>query len=265
MPENKENFTKLDNTLLELVTHGYFTLNEIRVLLVILRHTSGWHRESVQMSTSDLSKMTGIQSRHVNTAVNGLKEKSVISIVQNRKTDVKEFYINTYDTFCHKTSFVIRHFLSQDLGQNLSQATPLKPLQSEGYSAPKENNKEKGASDDAQHELSSSSERTRRNLGRQRQQEADALFEKLWKLYPSKKGKAKVKPSQKIKLLSIGEDRMMRALNRYLEELKRDEWRSPQNGSTFFNSGYVDYLDDNYEQPQKIQSQPKPAGPRFNP
>ena len=99
MPEDKENFTKLDNVLLELMAHGYFTLNEIRVLLVILRHTSGWHRESVQMSTSDLSKMTGIQSRHVNTAVNGLKEKSVISIMQNGKTDVKVFYINTYDTF----------------------------------------------------------------------------------------------------------------------------------------------------------------------
>lgn len=109
------------------------------------------------------------------------------------------------------------------------------------------------ASDDAQHELSSSSERTRRDLGRQRQQEADALFEKLWKLYPSKKGKAKVSQTQKAKLLSIGEDHMMRALNRYLEGLKREEWRSPQNGSTFFNSGYVDYLDDNYEQPQQTK------------
>ena len=27
---------------------------------------------------------------------------------------------------------------------------------------------------------------------------------------------------------------------------KDEEWRKPQNGSTFFNSGYVDYLDNNY-------------------
>ena len=30
-----------------------------------------------------------------------------------------------------------------------------------------------------------------------------------------------------------------------------DTWRKPQNGSTFFNSGYVDYLDANYEKPQQ--------------
>jgi len=40
---------------------------------------------------------------------------------------------------------------------------------------------------------------------------------------------------------------MERAVNRYLSELEKDSsWRKPQNGSTFFNSGYVDYLDANY-------------------
>ena len=35
---------------------------------------------------------------------------------------------------------------------------------------------------------------------------------------------------------------------RYKSELAKDaDWRKPQNGSTFFNSGYVDYLDGNYE------------------
>ncbi len=41
----------------------------------------------------------------------------------------------------------------------------------------------------------------------------------------------------------------MRCIERYLLDLKRDEWRKPQNGSTFFNSGYVDYLDENYTPP----------------
>jgi hypothetical protein len=48
-------------------------------------------------------------------------------------------------------------------------------------------------------------------------------------------------------LFKIGYDRMEQAINRYLTELKKDaSWRKPQNGSTFFNSGYVDYLDENY-------------------
>lgn len=78
--------------------------------------------------------------------------------------------------------------------------------------------------------------------------EALALFERLWKLYPSKKGKGQVSDSKKMKLLQIGFDEMERAINRYKSELEKDEWRKPQNGSTFFNSGYVDYLDANYEE-----------------
>ena len=40
---------------------------------------------------------------------------------------------------------------------------------------------------------------------------------------------------------------MKKAIDRYLHELQKDAaWRKPQNGSTFFNSGYVDYLDSNY-------------------
>ena len=86
--------------------------------------------------------------------------------------------------------------------------------------------------------------------------DALALFERLWKLYPSKKGKGQVSDSKKMKLLQIGFDEMERAIKRYEAELKKDaDWRQPQNGSTFFNSGYIDYLDANYEE-SKDKSKP---------
>lgn len=77
--------------------------------------------------------------------------------------------------------------------------------------------------------------------------DANALFESLWKLYPEKKGKERVSDSKKLKLLEIGFDEMSRSIDRYKTELEKDkDWRKPQNGSTFFNGGYVDYLDENY-------------------
>lgn len=77
--------------------------------------------------------------------------------------------------------------------------------------------------------------------------DADALFESLWKLYPCKKGKGQVPDAAKRKLLKIGFDEMGRAIDRYKAELEKDkDWRKPQNGSTFFNSGYADYLDADY-------------------
>jgi hypothetical protein len=77
--------------------------------------------------------------------------------------------------------------------------------------------------------------------------DVNAFFESVWELYPVKKGKASVSDTKRKVLFKIGYDQMERAINRYLTELKKDaSWRKPQNGSTFFNSGYVDYLDENY-------------------
>lgn len=75
----------------------------------------------------------------------------------------------------------------------------------------------------------------------------ESLFLYLWGKYPNKKGKAQVSKKAKRALLAVGADEMERAIDRYVSELAKDSWRKPQNGSTFFNSGYVDYLDANYE------------------
>ena len=89
--------------------------------------------------------------------------------------------------------------------------------------------------------------------------EADALFERVWKLYPQKRGKGKVSDANKRRLLDIGFDELSRAIDRYKADLALDDWRKPQNGSTFFNSGYIDYLDVNYERPERMQSEKAPG------
>ena len=79
--------------------------------------------------------------------------------------------------------------------------------------------------------------------------DAFALFERLWELYPVKKGKGQVSLAAKQRLLKVGYEEMARAIDRYKAGLEKDSsWRKPQNGSTFFNSGYVDYLDANYKE-----------------
>lgn len=86
--------------------------------------------------------------------------------------------------------------------------------------------------------------------------DVDAFFESIWELYPVKKGKGQVSEAKRKALFKIGYEAMEQAINRYLTELKKDaSWRKPQNGSTFFNSGYVDYLDENFV-PDKTAPQP---------
>lgn len=95
--------------------------------------------------------------------------------------------------------------------------------------------------------------------------DAKAMFERLWKLYPNKKGKGQVSDTQKKRLLAIGEDRLVKAIERYSLELQKDaDWRKAQYGSTFFNSGYVDYLDENYVPGKTETPKPKPKQNAFN-
>lgn len=76
-------------------------------------------------------------------------------------------------------------------------------------------------------------------------------FEELWKLYPIKEGKGNVKAKKKKELYKIGYDKMKLAIERYLKNTDLRRINFPdlnyKNGSTFFNSGYVDFIDDNFE------------------
>jgi predicted phage replisome organizer len=107
---------------------------------------------------------------------------------------------------------------------------------------------------DIEIEKESDKEIDKKNSARQPSKaDVDSFFESVWNLYPVKKGKGQVSDTKRKVLYKIGYEQMERAINRYLTELKKDaSWRKPQNGSTFFNSGYVDYLDENYAPDQTV-------------
>ena len=95
---------------------------------------------------------------------------------------------------------------------------------------------------------------------RKMEQTEEKVKETYEKQYPNKKGKGQVSDTKKKILYQKGEEHIQRALKRYLEGLEQDSsWRKPQNGSTFFNSGYIDYLDENYEKPPEPKPQRNPA------
>lgn len=76
----------------------------------------------------------------------------------------------------------------------------------------------------------------------------DAEFEELWQDYPNKKGKAKaLKSYRKHRKDGVSAEDFQAALERYKKEIKVKE--TPQqyikHGSTFFHSGFEDYLEDN--------------------
>lgn len=101
--------------------------------------------------------------------------------------------------------------------------------------------------DDGINSQSNSKSNSKSNKNNMCKAEAVALFDKLWKLYPVKRGKGRVSDTKKLTLLNIGFEEMCRAIERYKQHVDSVDYLQYQNGSTFFNSGYVDYLDANYE------------------
>lgn len=77
------------------------------------------------------------------------------------------------------------------------------------------------------------------------------FFEKIWNLYPLKRGKGSIKNKKKKELYLLGFEKIQLAIERYTKdyELRKLDFQqlSLKNGSTFFNSGYHDYIDDNFE------------------
>ena len=81
--------------------------------------------------------------------------------------------------------------------------------------------------------------------------EANEHFEKLWALYPTKKGKNLISDKRKRDLLSVSVDEMQCFINRYKRDIEADHnngfARQWLNGSTWFNGRWQDYTDDNYQ------------------
>ena len=83
---------------------------------------------------------------------------------------------------------------------------------------------------------------------KEKDQEAEELFERLWNLYPRKKGKADVSKTNKLALLKVGEEEMIRAIDRYKKCIEGKDIEYVLYGGRFFKKSYIDYLDENFYQ-----------------
>lgn len=92
-------------------------------------------------------------------------------------------------------------------------------------------------------------------------------IEEIWSLYPLKKGKASaIKKIPKL-LKEYGKEQIIRCIDRYIKYVDNQRKNGfstlkYKDGSTFFNSGYMDYLDCNYQEDiiTKPKEEPKRRG-----
>ena len=215
-------FIKIYRSLLNW--EWYSDINTTRVFLHMLLKAN-WKdskflgnvipRGSFVSSIGKLAEETSLTIQEVRTAISHLKSTNEITSKSTSKYTV--FIINNYDLF-------------QSVNiQNNNQST----------NEQQTNNKQSTTSEEKKEKKKERKKQTMCN-------EDVAIFERIWSLYPVKRGKGQISDTNKRHILDIGFDEMERTINRYKADLVKDSWRKPQNGSTFFNGGYVDYLDEEY-------------------
>lgn len=83
---------------------------------------------------------------------------------------------------------------------------------------------------------------------------------KIWNMYPKKQGKGYAIKKIPNLIKKYGIEQMERCVKRYIDYVENERktgFKDLQykNGQTFFNSGYMDYLDENFEEIQKEKSE----------
>lgn len=193
-------------------------------------------------SITRISAETGLTESQVRTALKKLKDTGYISTKSTNKYTI--YTVNGYQKYI-------------DCGQVAETTTEEKTVVENGTKMEQPVERKMEQTDE---NAKKNCEKSKENCEKSNKKAINECFERLWKKYPSKKGKGQVSDTKKKVLYQIGEEHIQRALERYLDGLEKDaSWRKPQNGSTFFNSGYVDYLDENYEKPQEPKLQRNPA------
>lgn len=92
-------------------------------------------------------------------------------------------------------------------------------------------------------------------------------FEKCWQSYPSKKGKGQVSETVKKKIFKI--KNFEEVIERYIVHVESErksgfKGLKYQNGSTFFNSGYVDFTDENFlAEVESLKAKKMPENTQF--
>lgn len=220
-PQKENGYTAISNELLEHIYSARLTCLELKTILVILRYTYGFNgRKETELSYSFIAKAIGIQRRNAIRNISSLVAKNMIFITGNRGEhdgNIIRFNKN-YDSWILPSVASDTSVMYDTTPSVVYDTTP---------SVTSDTQQNKNIKQDIKQEYC-----------------ACAFFESLWNEYPNKKGKARVSKKSMEAMNKIGYEEMHRALERYKAD--KPDWQQWQNGSTFFNSGYLDYLDAAY-------------------
>lgn len=223
-PQLEHGYTRIANEILEVIAKIKMSPTQYRLIYVIWRYTYGFNRREHNMSLSFFEEATECDKRNIQRELKRLEERNIIkqNIGGNKRMVSFNKNYNEWDSDMAIGKTTIGEIDNGEIDNwQIDQPTI-------------------GETDNATIGEIDNQERNKDNI---KEMPIENFFEELWSLYPRKKGKSKVSKKQKKKLYEeVGYEKMKKAITKYKEETKDREEKFIMYGSTFFNSGYLDYL-----------------------
>lgn len=218
-PQKENGYTPIANELLEAICKAKLNATQKSIILAVCRFTYGFSRVSCIMSISFVAQAVNLSIRQVSKEMLKLIDQKVIFVVQeSTKTKAREIMLNkNYDDWGYGIG--VPHMNNSSIEQQFTT----------------------GMEQEFQSPMELQFHQDKQIIKQNIKQDICAFFPELWERYPNKRGKAKVTARAKKEMDRLGYDKMAACIKRYVED--KPDWQQYQNGSTFFNGGYLDYLD----------------------
>lgn len=266
-PQLENGFTQIANELLEVIMRTNFNATQLKILLCIIRFTYGFQRKSHYFSINFIANSLGVSKRTIGKELINLINADVLSEVEKytakkeRKLQINKKY-NQWQNFTISFSEWKQTSTVEDNFRSRVEAEFHRGVEAEFHSRVeagfhqeinnKINNKENINKYIAHsHEQNISDEKAPLN------NDLEKYFDEIWKLYPLKKGKGRISTTKKKQLYKLG-DEIKRCISRYIAHVENERNRGfkdlrYQDGSRFFSNGYIDFLDENFQELESME------------
>jgi len=224
-PQTENGYTRIANEILEQIAKVKLSPTQYRLVFVIWRYTYGFKRKEHDMSLQFFANATGCDARQIQRELKWLEQKKIIEQKPINGIGRIISFNKDYSKWVKDTSIGETDIGEIDNGETVKGSIGETVKGSIGETVKEE-----------------------RKILKKDIKEIIDHFEMVWKLYPNKRGKAKINDSQKEKLYELG-DEIVRTIERY--KATKEDWKAWQHGSTFFNTGYLDFLDKDYVEPEE--------------
>ena len=214
-------YTRISNELLEELAKLNLNGTQARIVYTIFRQTYGYQRKEHDISITFLSKATNINKMQIQRELAALIQGKIINIIVDAtfsESRVLAFNKNYIEWKLINRGLANTLTGNQKAKSTVSQLDSTTVSQLANQIKKKENIKEKSI---------------------------EEFFQGIWKLLPKKMGKGQVSLKQKKCLFEkVGEERLIKAIEKFNNEMKDKETQFIPYGSTFLNSVYEDYLEE---------------------